>query len=339
MNRRGSPEEASRVRRIRLFYLALLLVLLAVVMVRLAAGTTATSTQTGAPFDPHPLLQQAGPEKNEPYTFAVFGDSYANPALAPLLKMVAEKSPTFVVTMGDMVSNGTDAGTWRTLRERAGWFMQQFSTWPVIGNHELGSARAGAQAFEDFYRVSPGNYSFTFRRSKFIILGHNGTTPEDQIAYLKRELADRDKYQHVFVFRHSPFYTVGSKSRSEVPNTSTAITQLFTQYHVTAVFAGHDHSYYRTKREEVNYITSANAGAGLYPLKRLKEQVPGDAYMSISNNAGWYLLHTPTTDKRVSREKSPVEDWLFAVFIHVDGNKVTGQTISVLGEVWDTFEL
>jgi len=310
--------------------------LIAILLLLVAAAASAAQ----APFDPHPLMAKAGPAQTAPYTFAVFGDSYANAELPPLLKMVDAKEPTFVVTVGDMVSYGTDPRAWDRLRDRGGPFMRKYPTWPVIGNHELGSRRAGAKAFESFYGLPSGNYTFVFRRSKFIVLGHGGATPEDQIAFLRKELEDRKDYEHVFVFRHNPFYTVGDKNPGEVPNHPTEETELFTRARVTAVFCGHDHSYYRTLRDGTTYIIAGHAGAGLYPLRRLDEGLPGDAYMGINHDDTAYILHVPgQADRRVRRSRSQLHDWVFAVFVRVNGAKVTVETIGESGEVWDRFEL
>jgi hypothetical protein len=294
------------------------------------------------PYDPAPLMAKADPSGSGPFTFVVFGDSYARPVLDDLLKMVAARPPTFAVTGGDMVSRGADDDDWQTLAERAGWFLQKIPTWPVIGNHELAGDRAkGEQSFRQFYALSDPSYSFVFRNSKFIVLNHEGSpAPNSQVAFLRRELRDHDKYAHVFVFRHEPFYTVGSKSKAEVPNQATAMTKLFEQYRVTAVFSGHDHTYYRTRRNGVDYIIAGVSGAGVYSLERLQEQRPGDAYMGVLTHPDRFLLHVPgRPDVSLPEKDSSPDKWLFAVFVHVNGAQVTAETISMQGEIWDRFEL
>jgi hypothetical protein len=283
-------------------------------------------------------MQAAKPEAMGPFTFAVFGDSYANPPLAGLMKMVAARHPAFAVTTGDMVAAGADAGDWDTLSARAGWFLSTISTWPVIGNHELAGGKAAGEAnFERFYDLPAESYSFEFRRCKFIVLGH-GLSQGKAAAFLHQELADRKRYESVFVFRHSPFYTVGSKSTSEVPNEPSELTKLFEKHRVTAVFSGHDHIYYRTRRNGVCYVTAGIAGAGIYELKRLGERVPADAYMGV-DGPNYVLRLSGKAERRVARAKSSADDWLFGVFVRVGDGKVTAETISVSGEVWERFPL
>src|SRR5574340_514108 len=255
----------------------------------LVAMSLVSAAGAQPPYDPRPRLEAAAPEAAEPFSFAVLGDSYANPPLADLLRVVEKRHPSFAVTTGDMVALGADAGNWDLLGKRAGWFMSVIPTWPVIGNHELAGGRAAGEAnYEQCYGLPARDTSFEFRGCKFIVLSH-AESQEKAAAFLRHELADRGHYQHVFVFRHSPFYTVGSKRVSEVSNQPTELTKLFADYRVTAVFNGHDHIYYRTQRGGVSYITAGIAGAGIYELARLGERVPGDAYMGTQGAD--YLLH------------------------------------------------
>jgi len=289
------------------------------------------------PYDPRSLMQAADPGAAGPFTFAVFGDSYANPPLAGLMRMVSQRKPSFAVTTGDMVADGSDDTTWTTLSDRAGWFLSSIPTWPVIGNHELaGNDEVGAASFARFYNLPQPSYSFTFRKSKFIVLGYDSVAQQE--TFLRTQLADRSRYDNVFVFRHVPFYTVGSKSTDEVPNKPTRITDLLRKYKVTAVFAGHDHTYYRTKRDGVSYIISGSAGAGVYDLRRLSERRPNDSYMGLVGSS--YVLHTPKgMNRKAPRKAASSSDWLFAIFVHVNGTHITAETISQSGKTWERFGL
>jgi hypothetical protein len=316
----------------------LTLLLLAAALAAVAGGAAPFL----GPYDPAPLMAKAEPSASAPFTFAVFGDSYARPVLGDLLKMVADRSPAFVLTLGDMVAKGGEGDDWHMLDQRAGWFLRRFPTWPVIGNHELAGDRGkGRSSFLRFYGLSDASYAFVFRGCKFIVLDHRGTAaPDGQVTFLRKQLADRRECAHVFVFRHEPFYTIGSKSRPEVPNQPTDMTRLFQQRQVTAVFSGHDHSYYRTRRGGVDYLIAGSAGAGVYRLERLREQAPGDAYMGRLDDPDRFVLHVPGgRDVAVPAGQSSPDKWLFAVFVHVDGPRVTGETVSMRGEVWDRFEL
>jgi hypothetical protein len=219
------------------------------VLCQLAAWAAAAAPAAAGPFSPVALMQQSLDRcTGDRFTFALFGDSYDREPLVSLMKMVDARAPAFVVTLGDMVEQGANADglkQWQQAGERTGWFLRARPTWPVIGNHEVdGGYDSGLRNFLEFYGLKDQSYSFTFRNCKFIVLGHDADTrpdPPDQLALLQRELADRDHYDHVFVFRHVPFYTIGTKEADQVPNTPTSLTKLFESARVTAVFAGHDH--------------------------------------------------------------------------------------------------
>jgi 3',5'-cyclic AMP phosphodiesterase CpdA len=300
------------------------------------------------PFDPRPRMAAVKARVGDgAFRFAVFGDSKNNTPFWGLLRFVDRQRPDFVLTTGDLVDRGGGSRGEReydTLAAKGGWFLQKYPTWPVAGNHELsGGSTEGRANFERFFGMSPGRYAFTCGRAKFIALDWPlpatrgaGAAGETQ-SWLERELAAaRDAPK--FIFLHNLFYTVGSKA--EPLNRPTALTRLLTRYGVTAVFQGHDHGYYRTRRDGVWYITSAGAGAPIYTLNRLDSALPEDVFYGRApagqNKApiGDYWLHVPSRPDRA--DPAPRT---FAVFVTVDGKKVTGRTLAADGEEWDRFTL
>jgi hypothetical protein len=300
------------------------------------------------PFDPRALMaavkERAG---NGPFRFAVFGDSKNNPPFWGLLRFVDRQKPDFVLTTGDLVDRGgggQGAREYDTLAAKGGWFMRKYPTWPVAGNHELSGGSADASTnFERFFGISPGRYAFACGRAKFIALewptpAREGSSADGGTeAWLERELSSAGEGP-IFIFLHNLFYTVGSKTGPQ--NRPTALTRLFTRHRVTAVFQGHDHGYYRTRRDGVWYVTSAGAGAPIYNLNRLDAALPDDIYYGRAPAGqstapiGDYWLHGPDRRNRVYPAPQT-----FAVFVTVDGNKVTARTVASDGEEWDRFTL
>lgn len=306
-------------------------------------------------YDPKPLMAALAEERAaRPFTFAVFGDTYAHEDLSRLMEMVEERGADFAVTTGDLVSFGGGPGAdgqWRKLADIAGWFMEKHPTWPVQGNHEVRvlvkgegrhEARRQARAnFLDFHGIQSVQYSFTFGNAKFIVLGWDlelDENPPAQVEFLERELAEGDEWEHVFVFRHRPFFAIGEKGPEEVPNRATGMTRLFTKAGIDAVFSGHEHVYYRGEFEGVTYI-QAGCGGGVRRLERLNEVLPGASYMGIIDDE--FVLHVPGRDDL----KSP---WLgeelegafkFAVMVTVDGPSLIVRTVSLGGDEWESFEI
>jgi len=289
-----------------------------------------------------------------PFTFAVFGDTYAHEDLSRIMELAQEQGADFAVTIGDLVSFGGGPGAqdeWRRLSEIAGWFMEKCPTWPVQGNHEVrvlvsgeGRQQARRQArrnFLDFYAIQSAQYSFTFGNAKFIVLPWDlelDENPPAQMEFLESALADREDWEHVFVFRHRPFFAIAQKGPEEVPNRATDMTRLFSRAAVDAVFSGHEHVYYRAGFEGVMYV-QAGCGGGMRRLERLDEVLPGASYMGILD--GEFILHIPGREDL----KSP---WLgeehegpfkFVVLVTVDGPSVVMRTVSLGGGEWERIEI
>lgn len=116
---------------------------------------------------------------------------------------------------------------------------------------------------------------------------------------------------------------------------STEITRLFSKYNVTAVFAGHDHLYYRTKRDGVYYVISSGAGASIYKLKREGDAIPGDAYYGREvKNKNAFRFH-PAKGKDI-RFNEPM---YFVISVKIKGEKAILEMIDTEGKVWDKFTI
>ena len=188
-----------------------------------------------APFDPKPLMEKLKARiTTDKFRFAVLGDAKHAPTLAGLIKFLDETvKPDFCLTTGDMVKSGAGAvgpGYYQMLGNEAGLDMRKRAWWPAIGNHELAgqpltgkdaklsdeellrrNQAAGVGNFKKFYNLENDYYTFTFRNCRFIALPFKypvGT----QIACLESELKNAaETKQHIFVFDHCPFYTIGGK--------------------------------------------------------------------------------------------------------------------------------
>ncbi|MEI6235282.1 MAG: metallophosphoesterase [Planctomycetota bacterium] len=319
-----------------------------------------------APFDPKPLMAKVNERlTTDTFRFAVLGDAKHAKTLPALLTYLdGTLKPDFVLTTGDMVSTGggkVGPGYYEMLTTQTGPEMRKRPWWPAIGNHELaGGAITGRDAlvedseqlrknqisgienFKKFYNLENEIYSFTCRNCYFIALPFRYPTGK-HIEWLEAELKKAtEAKQHIIVFNHAPFFTVGLKTPKEIPNKESDVTALFQKYHVTAVFSGHDHGYYRTVRSGIPYFTSAGGGASIYPGARTKEALPEDVYyygdpasFAKGSKEKKYVLHkndgSPDKISNVSDQ--------FLCIVDVDGNKITCFTVTTKGEKWDEIVL
>jgi hypothetical protein len=283
----------------------LILSLLAAV---LSSGLRALDNPT--PFDPKPLMDKVAQRvRTDKYRFAVLGDVKHASNFPALLRVIEEDIvPDFCLTTGDMVQSGggkVGPGYWEKLSLDNGDTFRKRPWWPAIGNHEIGGSPiitraeldddddilaknqdSGIENFKKFYNLERDYYSFSFRNAVFIALPFKYPKGESE-KWLEAELKKaKQDGKLIFVFNHCPFYTIGNKSKREVPNEKTPITDLFEKYGVVGVFSGHDHGYYRTVRGGIPYVISAGGGARIYPAMRLDEALPEDViYFGEPNTA------------------------------------------------------
>ncbi len=304
--------------------------------------------QPEKPYDPNPLMEEIEFDEKDGYTFLVFGDSKHSKELQRILRVSDDLNPDFCLTTADLVDKG--AGwqgilEYKMLEDTAGWFFRKYATWTTLGNHEIYDGQkhadyaSGAKNFADFFGLSDPTYSFDFANARFIAMDWPKVDKDpEKLIWLENELKTAEG-KHIFIFRHRPFYTVGTKSHYEIEGVSTVATRLFQKYNVSAVFSGHDHIYYRTYRENVNYLISAGAGAFIYPLDRESEAQPGDVYYGRINGRsergrlynGFKFVHSNGEETYFN------EPLYYLLSVTVKKKRVKIRMIDADGKIWDSF--
>jgi len=295
------------------------------------------------PYNPESKMELLKSEKGEKPTkmhFLVFGDSKGSKYFPGVLKRADSLQPDFCITTADLVNKGAgEQGKidYKLLDEKGGWFMRKYPMWPTVGNHEESGGENGIENFTNFFGMKTDMYSFEYGNAKFIALPWPKiNNNKKKLKWLKKELR-KGKNKHIFIYKHRPNYTLGHKSYKDVEGTETKMTQLFDKYNVTAVFSGHDHIYYRTKRNNTNYIISAGAGASIYSLKREKDAIAGDAF------------YGKRIEKEIIEGKAPYkyqaadgtitdlpEAMYYVLSVKIDGEKVSIEMIDAkTGKIWD----
>ena len=297
------------------------------------------------PYNPEgkmELLKKRKGKKPTKMHFLVFGDSKGSKYFPDVLKRADALQPDFCITTADLVNQGAGAQgkiDYKLLDKLGGWFMRKYPMWPTVGNHEEAGGDDGIENFTNFFGMEKAMYSFKYGNAKFIALPWpkvNGD--KKKLKWLKKELR-KARGKHIFVYRHRPHYTVGSKPYSDVEGAETETTKLYEKYNVTAVFSGHDHIYYRTKRNNVNYIISAGAGAPIYRLHREKDAISGDVYYGklldkniTTEGSDYFKFHDAN-----GTETSLPEAMYYVLSVKIDGDNVSIEMIDEkTGKVWDS---
>ena len=253
--------------------------------------------------------------KDVPFNFVAYGDTRSNPAMhRKIIQEIIGLKPEFVMQSGDLVLRGYRPDEWpefdaitKPLRDH------HIPYYPARGNHDVGpyyihEVRQPYDSGNGYY------YAFTRHHNRFIIV--DSMDPDlfvptsTQYKWLRNELA-KAQYtaNNMFVMFHEGPYSVGP--HGPTPDAQTWLCPLFNAYKPRLVICGHDHLYYRTKRNGVTYVITGGGGAELYQPTNAQLAIPGDVYKSVHH----------------------------VINLHVDGSRVTGTVITPDGVVIDKFTL
>ncbi|MCE5278737.1 MAG: metallophosphoesterase [Planctomycetaceae bacterium] len=283
------------------------------------------------PYDPRPLMPEAV-KKADPnnYTFLVLGDTRGNAVFKLLMEKAMTHKPSFALLTGDQVRDGLDK-EYDSLDGQFAPFARTMPLWPCYGNHD---ARNPAN-YEKFFGMTDKRYSFDFHNARFIgveSLSNAAAIEKPELEWLEKQLDEGKKAgKLLFVWMHGPAYSVGEKM--EITNQPCDFTRLCVKYGVTAVFAGHDHIYYRTKRDGVTHMIQGVAGAPIYTIKRKSFAQRDDVWWGGTGKKQW-TLYTPAGGEQVMN----IHMFLFTT-ITVQGGKVSGKTLTHDNQPIDEFVL
>ncbi len=300
-------------------------------------------TVSSNPYNPvakMDLLKQKNGKNTTKMHFLVFGDSKGRSPFKDVLKRADLLQPEFCLTTADLVNKGAgEQGKidYAQLDKDGGWFMKKYPMWPTVGNHEEAGGNDGLDNYINFFGMKKAMYSFEYGNAKFIALPWPKIKDDQpKLDWLESELKSANG-KHIFIFKHRPHYDVGSKKYEDVEGVPTSVTKLYDKYKVTAVFSGHDHIYYRTKRNYTNYIISAGAGAPIYALKREKDAIKGDVYYGkrlykeVKDGAVPYK----SVDAK-GKVTDIAEEMYYVLSVMIDGDRISIEMIDALtGKVWD----
>jgi predicted phosphodiesterase len=231
------------------------------------------------------MLQPALVAETDDLLFVVFGDSRPAYQGAPIPvafeRILAEINlinPDLVIHTGDLVYGYGDSEEQLRI-EYSNIGKRMASVVPRIyyvpGNHDFQTLLT-TRYFRQMTGQKKDYFSFDHKGVRFIILntdipGQVGEIAGEQLEWLEKEL--RKHSRPVFVFMHRPLFSfllpdADKKGDLAEPmynfvseKARWAVIDLLTRHKVTAVFAGHEHLYYRTDYKGIPFITLGGGGA------------------------------------------------------------------------------
>ena len=224
-------------------------------------------------------LHTAPEGEDSRFVFAVIGDSGRGRkqqlAVAALLERMA---PDLILHTGDVVyPSGEDRHYDRRFFAPYRRLLREVPVFPVLGNHDIERAN-GAAYLANFHpprndpRGTGRYYSFDWGNAHFVALdselyhGDDGGSPEEQKAWLERDLASTAQRWKV-AYLHRPLYSSSKHGGDEKIRQD--LEPLLVRHEVDLVFCGHDHAYERTVPiRGVTHVLSGGGGKRLYPAGR-----------------------------------------------------------------------
>jgi predicted phosphodiesterase len=223
---------------------------------------TAQASRTASPapsITPLPLPARATPDPAATaYSFAVIGDNSGNlPVYTALLKQIAEDGNSFVLHLGNLVTDGT-AAEFQGWRETLAGFA--LPLYPIPGNRD---ANQGSLAnYLAFSGAPAAHYSFDRGRAHFALVDSSREyLTAEESAWLDADLAATQKPVKIVAIHYPPFDPRGSNQVMSMGNQ--AFMSLMRKRGVKIVLSGHIHTYDQTNRDGVTYIISGGGGAEL----------------------------------------------------------------------------
>jgi predicted phosphodiesterase len=211
---------------------------------------------------------QTGKTAEQPFKFAVFGDSGSGKTSQYEVAAQIEKHRVdFILHTGDIVyPSGEDEFYRARFYQPYKDILARIPIFPVLGNHDY-ETDDGKPWVNNF--CLPGEeryYSFDYANAHFIALDSYRIDAKSA-AWLERDLKRAAKLWKVVVFHEPPFSNKSGRTGSA--GARRLWLPLFEKYKVDLVFSGHDHMYTRFKpRGGVIYIVEGLGGNSMNKINR-----------------------------------------------------------------------
>lgn len=181
--------------------------------------------------------------------------------------------PDFVVVTGDLVNNKNDKTQVEEFKRITARINPSIPVWYSPGNHDVGQSpsQQDINTFISYY----GYDRFSFRHKDCLFIGLNScliksNSPgleQPQYQWLKKELSNAGKENHIIIFTHYPFFINAFDEPETYSNIAVEIRNrylaLFKEFKVDAVFAGHLHTNASANYDRMEMVTTSAVGKPL----------------------------------------------------------------------------
>ena len=237
------------------------------------------------------------PTDNSIFSFIAYGDTRSSDATSvsslhdDIVSHYLQHDPELIIHTGDLVNHGGEAYQWplfdASISKIEEWDAD-IEFFSAAGNHEWYTDVYGVNDddystyldYVDFSDVvdTPGEtelyYSFDWQGIHFIFLNTVEEWTSDvytsltaQMDWLETDFAGNHSF--IVVSFHNPAYSIRADRAdrwAQAESIRDTFHTLFVENGVDLVLSGHDHYYYRTVRDGIQYVVTAAGGAPLYDI-------------------------------------------------------------------------
>ncbi len=287
-------------------------------------------------------------DKEAPFSFLYVGDAqnYILELWSRLIREGYRKGPdaSFIIHAGDMINHAHSERQWHEWFTAGGWIHRMLPSISVPGNHEYGVLTKEGKQRELSVQWRPQfnlpengvegleetNYYIDHQGMRIIAL-NSLEKFEEQTVWLEKILANNPNKWTVVTYHHPLFSASAGRSNEKLRE---LWKPLFDKYKVDLALQGHDHSYARGRvaphlaEGEENILDGLN-----------KRDYTGTVYVVSVSGGKMYPLRPNAWDGWDAERDRAAENTQLVQLIEVDGDKLSYQSFTATGDLYDAFDL
>ena len=277
-----------------------------------------------------------------PFSFIYFGDAQ-NDVRSMWSRVIREAysdapKARFMIHAGDLVNRAESDAEWGEWFGAGHWLNAMVPSVPVPGNHEQARDAEGNRRLSHHWRPSftlPENgpegleetcYTLVYQDVRIVGLDSNREL-EAQAAWLDKLLARNQARWVICTFHHPVFSTGNNRDNPQLRETWKPI---FDKHRVDLVLQGHDHTYGRTGLDTP--LAGATIGNVPTGVNKVDAQT-GTVYVVSVSGPKMYEL-----DRKPFMVRAAENTQLYQI-IHLDGDTLSYEARTAMGDVYDKFTL
>ncbi len=293
--------------------------------------------------------------EDEPFSFIYFGDAQNNirSMWSRVVREAQRDAPkaAFMLHAGDLINSAESDAEWGEWFGAGGWLNAMIPCVATPGNHEQAKAGDGRR-LSHHWRASfafPENgppgleescYTMVYHNVRLISLNSN-ERQADQAIWLDQVLSENKSPWVICTFHHPIFSTGRDRDNAEL---RALWKPIIDKYRVDLVLQGHDHTYGRTSLTVPNQLNSPSDASIATPDIPLATQNVATGVQNVDTATGTIYVVSVSGPKMYNVQRHSfmprvAEDLQLYQVIHIDGDTLTYEAKTAVGELYDSFKL